>query len=76
MHVTNRARVKLHTVATRRAAVAWRAIHVLAPASDYSAQSVLDISGAKRFSRTTNRVRLTRNPFVYAAEIVLSVVPS
>ena len=63
MHVTNRARVMPHTSVSRRVTIACGAPRVLTLASDYPVQSVIDISGATRVSRTINIVPRLRNLF-------------
>jgi len=63
MHVTNRARVMPHTAVSRHVAIAGGAHRVLTQESDYPVRSVIDISGDKRVSRTTNRLPRIRNLF-------------
>jgi len=57
MHVKNRARGMTPTAVSRRVAISWRVLHV----SEYSAQSEIDILGAKHVSRTPNRIRRIRD---------------
>ena len=73
MHVTNRARVMPHTTVSRHVAIAGGAPRVLTQESDYHVQSVIDISGAKRVSRNTNRVPRIRNLFASERDVARPV---
>ena len=55
-----------HTAVSRRVTIADGVPRVLTQESDFPVQSLIEISGATRVSRTTNRVPRIRN--VYASE--------
>jgi len=61
--------VKPHTSESKLVAIA----PAFSQPSEYNVQSVIDISGAKSVSRTTNRVPRIRNPFVNVGEIALNM---
>jgi len=69
MHVTNRARVKPPTTATRRVAIVWRALRALSQTLEFPEQRVINTLGAKCVSRTTNGVRRIRNLFASATDV-------
>ena len=73
MHVTNRARVMPPTTLSRHVAIAGGAPHVHTLALDYPVQIVINISGAKRVSRTTNRVPRIRNLFASERDVARPV---
>jgi hypothetical protein len=73
MHVTNRARVMPHTTVSRHVAIACGAPRVHTLALDFHVQSVIEISGAKRVSRTTNRVPRIRNLFARERDVARPV---
>ena len=73
MHVTNRARVMPHNAVSRHVAIAGGAPHVHTLALNYPVQIVIEISGAKRVSRTTNRVPRIRNLFASETNVARPV---
>ena len=69
MYVANQARVMPPTSVSRRVATAWRALRVFSLPSEYLAQSLIDISGAKYVLRTINIVPRIRNLFPSARDV-------
>jgi hypothetical protein len=75
-HVRKGTGETLRTCVTKRVAIVWRDPRAPSPLSEFPAPNVIDILGSKRVSRTTNRVRRIRIPFMDAGEIALRVGPS